>query len=163
MGNLFPHLRDRSDYKNVLWDHLAIMADFKLDIDYPCEVIRKEDLYSKPPTIPYGDLGFTYRHYGKLTEKMIEVAIGMPEGEERNRLIFMLANFMKRSFVTWNKDTVENTKILNDLYDLSHGKIRLTENEISLIDSQEVITQASEGAISSPQPVKKKKKKNKNK
>ena len=48
MGNMFPHLRDIPDFKHKLWDHLAIMADFKLDIDYPYEVIRKDNLITKP-------------------------------------------------------------------------------------------------------------------
>ena len=55
MGNMFPHLRDVNDFKHILWDHLAIMADFKLDIDYPYEIIRKEDLYSRPPRLPYNN------------------------------------------------------------------------------------------------------------
>ena len=55
MGNMFPHLRDVNDFKHILWDHLAIMADFKLDIDYPYEIVKKEDLYSRPPRIPYNN------------------------------------------------------------------------------------------------------------
>lgn len=66
MGNLFPHLRDVNDFKHILWDHLAIMSDFKLDVDYPYEIIKKENLYSRPPRIPYGDSRIRYRHYGKI-------------------------------------------------------------------------------------------------
>jgi hypothetical protein len=163
MGSLFPHLRDISDFKHILWDHLAIMSDFKLDIDYPYEVIRKEDLYSKPPKVPYGNSRFSYRHYGRITEKMIDVAVSMEEGEEQYRLVSLLANFMKRSYVTWNKDTVENVKILSDLYDLSGGRFNIAEEDIRLIESSELISQAAENAPQQPQPGKKKKKKNKNK
>ena len=55
MGNMFPHLRDVNDFKHILWDHLAIMADFKLDIDYPYEIVKKENLYARPPRIPYNN------------------------------------------------------------------------------------------------------------
>ena len=68
MGNMFPHLRDVNDFKHILWDHLAIMADFKLDIDYPYEIIKKENLYSRPPRIPYNNNRIRYRHYGKTLE-----------------------------------------------------------------------------------------------
>ena len=53
MGNMFPHLRDINDFKHILWDHLAIMSNFSLYIDYPYEVIKKENLYIKPPKLPY--------------------------------------------------------------------------------------------------------------
>ena len=65
MGNLFPHLRDVDDFKHKLWDHLAIMSDFKLDIDYPYEIIRKENLYTRPEKIPYRLTPIRYRNYGK--------------------------------------------------------------------------------------------------
>ena len=68
MGNMFPHLRDVNDFKHILWDHLAIMADFKLDIDYPYEIVKKEDLYSRPPRIPYNNSRIRYRHYGTTLE-----------------------------------------------------------------------------------------------
>mgnify|MGYP002227863361 CR=1 FL=1 len=74
MGNMFPHLRDVNDFKHILWDHLAIMADFKLDIDYPYEIIKKENLYSRPPRIPYNNNRIRYRHYGKTLELMIRKA-----------------------------------------------------------------------------------------
>ena len=87
MGNLFPHLRDVDDFKHKLWDHLAIMSDFKLDIDYPYEVIKKENLNDKPDCVPYTNSSMHYRHYGKLLEKMLQKWQEMPEGEEKDRLI----------------------------------------------------------------------------
>ena len=90
MGNMFPHLRDVNDFKHILWDHLAIMADFKLDIDYPYEIVKKENLYARPPRIPYNNNRIRYRHYGKTLELMIrkateleaaKQAIGYPDEE----------------------------------------------------------------------------------
>ena len=87
MGNMFPHLRDVNDFKHILWDHLAIMADFKLDIDYPYEIVKKEDLYSRPPRIPYNNSRIRYRHYGKTLEKMIQKATEFEPGMEKDLLI----------------------------------------------------------------------------
>ncbi len=124
MGNLFPHLRDIDDFKHKLWDHLAIMSDFKLDIDYPCEIVRKENLDTLPDPIPYNTTPIEYRHYGKLTEQMLQKAQEMPAGEERDALVNMLANYMKRSYLTWNKDNVDDEKIWQDVRDYTHGIIR---------------------------------------
>ncbi len=83
MGNMFPHLRDVNDFKHILWDHLAIMSDFQLEIDYPYEIVRKEDLYSKPGKLDYSRPDMEYRHYGKTLEKMIDLAASLEEGEEK--------------------------------------------------------------------------------
>ncbi len=139
MGNMFPHLRDVSDFKHILWDHLAIMADFKLDIDYPYEIIKKENLYSKPPRIPYNNSRIRYRHYGKTLELMIRKANELEEGEEKNYLINLLANQMKKSFLTWNKESVDDRKIFKDLDELSAGKIVLDEEKYKLTESKEIL------------------------
>ena len=125
MGNLFPHLRDIDDFKHKLWDHLAIMSDFKLDIDYPYPVVKRENLVTKPERIPYRHFPSHYRHDGKITEDMLQKARLMSPGEERDALTYMLANFMKRSYITWNKDNVEDEKIWQDVYEYTHGAIRM--------------------------------------
>ena len=90
MGNLFPHLRDIDDFKHKLWDHLAIMSDFKLDIDYPYEIVRPENLCSHPERVSYQTAPIRYRHYGKILENMLEKASEMPDGPERDAFISML-------------------------------------------------------------------------
>ncbi len=139
MGNLFPHLRDVDDFKHKLWDHLAIMSDFKLDIDYPYEIIKKENLYTRPERIPYTLTPIRYRHYGKALEAMIQKATAMPDGEEREYLISLLANHMKKSFLTWNKEVVDDEKILKDLKEYSYGKIDLNQEDIKLKESKEFL------------------------
>lgn len=139
MGNLFPHLRDVDDFKHKLWDHLAIMSDFKLDIDYPYEIIKKENLYTRPEQIPYKLTPIRYRHYGKTLESMIKKAEEMPEGPERDHLITLLANHMKKSFLTWNKEVVEDDKIFNDLKEYSRGSIKLTPETFKLKESKEIL------------------------
>ena len=139
MGNMFPHLRDVNDFKHILWDQLAIMSDFKLDIDYPYEIIKKEELYVKPPRLPYNNGKIFYKHYGKNLENMIRKATQYKEGEEREQLIKMLANHMKKSFLTWNKEVVDDRKIFADLNNLSQGQIVLDEEFHKLTESKEIL------------------------
>ena len=143
MGNLFPHLRDVNDFKHILWDHLAIMSDFKLDIDYPYEIVKKENLNTRPPRIPYSNSRFHYRHYGKTLELMIQKATIYPDGPEKDQLIKLLATQMKKSFLTWNKDTVDDRKIFKDLDELSDGKIILDEEEHKLLESRDLIARTN--------------------
>ena len=131
MGNLFPHLRDVNNFKHILWDHLAIMSDFKLDIEYPYEIIKKEELFSSPGRLNYSRPTMKYRHYGKILEKMINIATNLEEGEEREHLIRLILNQMKRSYVQWNKN-VEDAKIYEDLNDLSKGKINLNSETYTI-------------------------------
>ena len=134
MGNMFPHLRDVNDFKHILWDQLAIMSDFKLDVDYPYTVLQKENLHQRPPLVPYHSSEVIYRHYGEILEHLINVASEMEEGEAKEALILMIANQMKKSYLMWNKDSVDNRKILKDLADLSEGRIIRYENMIKLAE-----------------------------
>lgn len=125
MGNLVPQLRDNPEYKHKLWDHLAIMADFKLDIDYPYEKVDKDTLGTRPEPVGYKLEPIMMRHYGKIIEQMIDAACEYPDGEEKDALISLIANHMKKLMVSLNKDGVEDDKILNDLRIYSKGKIDL--------------------------------------
>ena len=140
MGNLFPYLRDVNDFKHKLWDHLAIMSDFKLDIDYPYEIFKKENLYTKPERIPYKNSRMRYMHYGRTLEQMIEKAVEYPESEEKNQLILLIANHMKKCFLTWNKETVSDEKIFKDLHELSKGRLNISEDLMKLIESKEILS-----------------------
>lgn len=132
MGGMFPHLRDVPDFKHKLWDHLAIMSGFKLDIDYPYEIVKKDCLDVKPERIPYQNSRIRYRHYGRFVEKLIQKAVEYPEGEEKEQLIRLIANHMKKDFIAWNKDTVEDRKIFDDIEEYSHGAIHLDESVMQL-------------------------------
>ncbi|GHU62940.1 hypothetical protein FACS1894123_04750 [Bacteroidia bacterium] len=140
MGNMFPHLRDVNDFKHILWDHLAVMSNFALDIDYPYEVLKQEDLYIRPPRLPYLQGKITYKHYGKNLEQMIKKATLYEKGEEKEYLIGMLANQMKKFFLTWNKEVVDDRKIFKDLEDLSGGKIIRDEDSHKLTESKEILS-----------------------
>ena len=138
MGNLFPYLRDIEDFKHKLWDHLAIMSDFKLDIDYPYEICKRESLYTPPEQVPYKNSRIKYMHYGRIVQQAIEKAIEMPESEEKNHLIMLIASQMKKCFVAWNKDTVEDHKIFKDLSELSKGRINIAEDTMKLANPKDL-------------------------
>lgn len=131
MGNMFPHLRDVNDFKHILWDHLAIMSNFELDIDYPYSVITKEEINTPPAPIEYSRPTMRFKHYGKIIEKMVQLAVDMEEGEVKEQFIILVATQMKKAYVHWNKE-VDDHKIFFDLYDLSGKKIDRRELEIKL-------------------------------
>ena len=103
------------------------------------EVVKKESLEVKPDCIPYSQNNIHYRHYGRFIQDMIQVAVDYPEGEERKQLISMIANHMKKDYLNWNKDGVEDQKILDDLYELSGGKIKLTPEDLKLVEPRTFI------------------------
>jgi len=139
MGNLFPYLRDVNDFKHKLWDHVAIMSDFKLDIDYPYDVLKQENLYSKPEPIPYKNSRIRYMHYGRNLEEMIERVSNYPDSETKNELIRLIANQMKKCFMTWNKEVVDDKKIFDDLRELSKGKLDISGDFLKLVEKKEVL------------------------
>ena len=136
MGGMFPHLRDVPDFKHKLWDHLAIMSDFKLDIDYPFEIVKREELEMKPGKIAYPDKAIRYRHYGRFLESMIKKLSEMEEGEEKEALLHMLAVQMKKNLNNWNKEGREDQKIVDDLREYSNGAINLKVEDLRLNDQQ---------------------------
>lgn len=129
MGFLNPHLRDVADFKHKLWDHLFIIADFDLDVDSPYPIPSRESLDTKPERVPYPSNKIKYKHYGKTVELMIERAKEITdEPERKSSMVASIANFMKMSYVTWNKDSVSDESIINDLKILSQGELVLDEN-----------------------------------
>ena len=136
MGGMFPHLRDVPDFKHKLWDHLAIMADFKLDIDYPFEIVKKEDLVVKPEKLAYPNADFRYRHYGRFLEGMVKKVVEIEDEEEKKQLINLLAIQMKKDLNNWNKEGIEDQKIVDDLREYSNGAIDLKVEDLRLGDSR---------------------------
>lgn len=147
MGSLFPELR-QPENSHKLWDHLMIMSEFRLDIDAPCEIIDRSSLDTKPDTVDYAQGPLRYRHYGRLVQSMVKKASEMPEGPERDEVVLMLANQMKKQMLAVNPDGVEDARIFKDLADMTHGAIRLIPGETRLHEFKVA-----------PQPAKSKKKK----
>jgi len=139
MGNMNPHLRDIADFKHKLWDHLAIISEFELDIDSPYELPKLETLREKPEKVPYKAHNAKFKHYGQTIEKMVQVAIDMEDGELKDILIQLIANHMKKSYLTWNKEAVSDEQILKDLKILSRGKIDVNTDQTTLTETKDIL------------------------
>ena len=113
------------DVKHKLWDHLAIMADFDLDVDAPFELPTHEKMAIKPRKIPYSSQKISFKHYGHLTEELIANACELPEGDEKNVVVWLIANHMKRQYLSWNRQQVSDETIYKDLITMSGGKITI--------------------------------------
>ncbi len=137
MGNLYPYLRDVAEFKHKLWDHLAIMSDFKLDIDYPYNPPTPDILTEKPKIVPYENNRIKYKHYGYILESLIKKTTEF-EGEEKDYLVELLANQMKKSYMAWNKDSVDDEKIFLDLKELSKGILKISTDELQLVEIKNV-------------------------
>jgi hypothetical protein len=139
LGNLNPHLRDVPDFQHKLWDQLFIMSDFKLDIDSPYPIPTREVVQLKPDRLAYPQNFPKYRFYGNNIKYMIDVARKWEEGELKNALIIVIANHMKKCFLSWNKDTVTDEVIFNHLSELSNGELNLTAIKEELSTSQNLL------------------------
>ena len=135
MGNLQPHLRDVADFQHKLWDQLFIMSDFKLDADSPFEKPSKEILNAKPEPLSYPQNFPKYRFYGNNIKIMIDEAVKWESGEMKDALVITIANHMKKCFLNWNKDNVEDQVIFDHLYELSETKIDIRDTKEELLDS----------------------------
>jgi len=139
MGNLQPHLRDVPDFKHKLWDQLHIMSDFRLDADSPYDKPSREELQEKPERLNYPKSASKYRFYGNNIQIMIDTALTWEEGEMKEALVYTIANHMKKCFLSWNKDTVEDAVIFDHLFELSDGKFDLRNSEEALSDSKDLL------------------------
>jgi hypothetical protein len=143
MGNLNPHLRDVPDFQHKLWDQLFIMSNFELDVDSPYEQPEKEVFEKRPEPLAYPQNFPKYRFYGNNIKSMIDVALGWEEGEMKDALVFNIANHMKKCFLNWNKDTVDDQVIFNHMDEFSGGKLKLKEDLLPLTSTQDLLRMKS--------------------
>lgn len=138
MGQLNPHLRDVDDFKHKLWTHLFVMSDFNLDVDSPYEKPSREVLSEKPDIMTYPKSKIKYGHYGKYTENIIKEIAAESDPKAKEYMMNAMANFMKKQFLAYNNDAVENTVIAEQLSDLSGGELVL-ENPDSLMQTNQIL------------------------
>jgi len=143
IGNLNPQVRDVPDFKHKLWDHLFIMSDFKLDVDSPYPKPSLETFREKPELLDYPEVSRKYRHYGNVVKKMVRYTAEQPAGEHREKLKQALANHMKKTYLIWNKDTVEDDVILKEMNDIAGGTLNL--DDMNLVEKQDLVRQHGGG------------------
>lgn len=138
MGNLNPHLRDVGDFKHKLWDHLAVISNFELDIDSPYETPSAESLKSLPDKVPYHQHKIKKKHYGRSIVLMIQKAVELEAGEEKEDLVKMIAYHMKKSYLTWNREAVSDEEIFGDMKTLSGGVLEVNP-ELKLPETKDIL------------------------
>ncbi len=138
MAQLHPEQRDTADFKRKLWDHLHIIADYRLDIDAPFPPPVPDDYVKKPERISYPQEEIKFRPYGKNIARMIEKACLFEDGPEKDALVRNIANHLKKSYLNWNRDSVNDELITEHLKILSHGKLKLSE-DTRLIHTSELL------------------------
>ena len=138
MGNLNPQIRDVGDFKHKLWDHLALIANFELDIDSPYPVPEPSKFVEKPKQVPYMQGGIRFLHYGRIIELMIDAASEMEDGEEKEYLTTLIVNQMKKAYITWNRSQVADEVIIGDMKMLSGGRLKMTEG-VKILEVKELI------------------------
>jgi hypothetical protein len=139
MGSLNPHLRDVPDFQHKLWDQLFIMSDFKLIANSPYPIPSREVLQLKPDVLKYPQNFPKYRYYGNNIKYMIDVANKWEDGEMKNALVKVIANHMKKSYLSWNKDTVKDDVIFEHLFELSDGKLNLIQSSEELLNTTDLL------------------------
>lgn len=139
MAQMHPQVRDSADYKHKLWDHLFIISDFKLDVDGPYSPPPPLTMSTKPEHILYHDKEVEFRHYGKITAMMIDKATEYEDGPEKDALVSALANQMKKSYLTWNRDSVSDDLIEVQLNTLSKGKLKLHQ-DLKLATTNDILS-----------------------
>ena len=139
MGTLNPHLRDVPDFQHKLWDQLFIMSDFNLEVDSPYPIPSKDILTQKPERLKYPQNFPKYRFYGNNIKYMIDVANSWEESELKNALVLVIANHMKKCYLSWNKDTVTDEVIFEHLLELSGGKLNLSKSNEELSNTHDLM------------------------
>lgn len=138
MAQMNPRVKESGDYRQKLWDHLHIMSDFKLDVDSLYPPPSQEVLHPGPKQLKYQQTNIRYRHYGKNIELIIEKAITYDDGPEKEALIRTIANHMKKSYLNWNRNSVDDDVILKNLAELSNNRLQLSE-EHKLSQTSEIL------------------------
>lgn len=143
MAQVNPSVKELSDYKHKLWDHLFIMSNYRLDVDSPYPKPVKEELDTKPERLAYKSSMIRFRPYGKLIENVIDKVITMPEGEEKNVLIGMIAQYLKKAYLQWNVNSCDDEMILKHFEQLSHGQLKLQE-DFKLLSTKRLLNNHSQ-------------------
>ena len=147
MATKVPQIRDNNDYEQTLWDHLYLMSHKQLDIDWPFDISKAEKFHNKPQPmqLPQGDIRL--RHYGRLVCELLNKLKEMPEGAERDELIRLTANQMKRDLVQWGHGSIDDEKVADDMARMTDGAVQLDLNRFTFerVNLSEPQTKRSSG------------------
>lgn len=125
MKLLHPDIRLQTDYKQRLWDHLAIMSNFELDIDYPYDVSNARKVSERPAPLPIPKRRIPVRHYGNLVFSTLDYVCNMQPGPERDELVRLVANQMKRDLIAYGNASPDNDRVISDIANFTDGIIQI--------------------------------------
>ena len=128
MADLRADEKNEPNFEQKLWDHLACISGYRLDIDYPVEINRVDESNAVHPTLSYPDKEIRQRQYGALLEESLQRCAEMPEGPERDETLALIANQMKRALFLWNPGAMSDQKVMADIEQLSGGRLHLPED-----------------------------------
>lgn len=162
MADVFPEHSSVENRDNILWNHLARIANFELDIDYPVEIIQPQNIASKPTPIKAPQSNIKYRMYGKVIDQMLQKATMLPTPQERIRLFELCANMLKRNFHLVNKEADEDDdKIISDMIDYCGAQFQDEICQVYLYTAKELMENSQYDPAKLVEAKKKKKKKKK--
>lgn len=139
MGQMNNQNAKTHDFEQKLWDHLHIISAFNLDIDSPYPKPPKDTVEKKPEKIEYSKKTMSYPHYGKHIERVIAAVAEMEDGEKKDSFVLAVSNYLKKSYLNWNRESVNDETILSNLAELSNGKLKLNE-EFQLVSTSEALS-----------------------
>lgn len=125
MERMFPQAAGTADFQQKLWDHLAIMSGFRLDIDYPCDISQAGKIAEKPAPVEYPMKKIPVKHYGYMMFELFDKLKTMEDGPERDELIRITANQMKRNLRQWSNGSADDEKVASDLAAYTGGRVQL--------------------------------------
>ena len=140
MAGMVKQHGDAEEFRRKLWNHLAAIANYELDIDYPVEIERLEDTKAQHERIPYPQKRIARRHYGAIVEALMQKLSEIEDEEERLALTTQVANQMKRDLARWNKDAVNDNKVLDDIFQYTEGSVGLHPEDVRLLSDAEILS-----------------------
>lgn len=130
MAKVFPEAASPKENNPALWNQFAALAEYDIDIDFPVEIVDQDELNRPPLPIEYPEDDIVYRHYGHITQQLIEQAVLMPQGEKQQQFVELIARYMRNTFIAWGHSTTDSERILRDIKALSNGELSFDEERI---------------------------------
>lgn len=127
MEILNPHVHIQENWEQKLWDHLHIISGFSLDIDSPYPAPAQENFFQRPQVVPIEKKTIKANHYGRNIESIIDLIAEKEDGEVKTSMIRSLAVYMRQQYLIWNKDSVADETIFQDIEKLSDYRIKVPE------------------------------------
>lgn len=145
MERMNPQVRQNDSYRQRLWDQLALISDFKLDIDWPVDVSEARVIHDKPKPMKYPMSKIPVRHYGKMVFELLDKLKDMEHGPERDELIELTANQMKRDLVQWGHGLSDDEKVADDMARFTDGNVQLDLNHFTFekVDNRDFVSNNS--------------------